>query len=258
MKHSVLALLVVALASAACGNNSQSATAPATTTPSPGSSGTFETFAGVLGIQGSSLYSFTVTTAGTVSIALTSLTPNATGPASTSTVRVGLGVPIGTGCSVNSSVDTAAGLTTQLTASVTPDTYCVNISDIGNLTAPMNFQIRIGHDVTSSPSTTTTTETFASFLSIGGASARTLSITQSGTISVTLTSVTPSTTVGLGIGIAGQGTPPCNISRSVDATAASSPQLTVDVDPGTYCAEVFDSGNLSNPGVAFSMTIVHP
>src|SRR3989442_15915707 len=115
--------MVMAVAGAACGGNSP--TAPATTT----SSGSTENFTGSLGPQGSSFYSFTVATTQTVSIALTSLTANSAGPASTFAVRLGLGVPLGTDCSVNNSVDTAAGLTTQLTASVNPDVYCVKISD---------------------------------------------------------------------------------------------------------------------------------
>jgi hypothetical protein len=252
MKTSVLVLLVAALASTACNKNSQSVTAPATST----SSGSTETFSGSLALQGSSFYSFTVTTAETVSVSLATLTPNSLGPASTSVVRLGLGVPSGTGCSVNTSVDTAAGLTAQLTAPANPDVHCVSISDIGNLTDPMNFMIRIGHNVTSPSSTTTTIETFASFLAVGGSSARTFSITQSGTISLTLTSVTPSITIGLGIGIPSQGG--CSLSRSVDATAGSSPQVTVAVDASTYCAEVYDAGTLTVPAVAFSMTIAHP
>ena len=253
MKRSVLALLVAALAGAACGNGSQDVTAPSTST----SSGSTQTFSGNLALQGSSFYSFTVTTTETVSISLASLTANSVGPASTSVVRLGLGVPSGTGCSVNNSVDTAAGLTAQLTTSVNPDVYCVNISDIGNLTDPMNFTIRIGENLASSSSNTTAaTATFASFLAIGGWSAQTFSVSQGGTISITLTSVTPSAIVGLGIGIPGSASSTCSLSRSLNATAGS--QLTVAVDAGTYCAQVYDAGSLNGPGVAFSMTIGHP
>ena len=150
MKHSVLALIVMAVAGAACGGNSP-------TTPStPAPSGSTETFAGSLPLQGSSFYSFTVATAETVSVSLASLTASGTGPAATSVVRLGVGVPLGTDCSVNNSVDTAAGLTSQLTAPlVNPDVYCVKISDIGNLAGPMNFTIRIGHNLASSSSNPT-------------------------------------------------------------------------------------------------------
>lgn len=156
-------------------------------------------------------------------------------------------------------MDTATGLTAQLTATVNPDVYCVNISDIGNLAGPMHFTIRIAHDVTSSsPGAPTATETFASALALGGASAHTFSVSQAGTVSLTLTSVTPSTIVGIGIGIPGAATPVCSLSSSQNTTARSTPQITILVDAGTYCAEVYDTGNLSTPAVLFSMTIAHP
>jgi hypothetical protein len=250
MKASFPALLVVALAGAACGGSSP--TAPPTT------SGSTEHFTGLLPVQGSSFYSFTVTAAETVTISLASLTAGSVGAASPSVVRLGLGVPLGTDCSVNNSVDTAAGLTSQLTASINPDTYCVRISDIGNLTAPMNFTILIGQNFTiTSPPMAPATETFSSFLSIGGTSTHSFTVTQAGTISVTLTSVTPLSMVGLGIGISGTATP-CALSSSLNATAGSTPQLTIAVDAGTYCAQVYDPGTLTNPGVSFSMTIMHP
>ena len=251
MNNSVLALIVVAVAGAACGGDSP--TAP----PSTPSSGSTENFTGSLPLQGSSFYSFTVATAETVSVSLASLTAGGTGPATTSVVRLGLGVPLGTDCSVNNSVDTAAGLTTQLTAPVNPDVYCVKISDIGNLAGPMNFTIRIGHNLASSSSNpTAATDTFASFLAIGGSSTHTFPVSKSGTIVVTLTSVTPSLMVGVGIGIPSSTT--CILSISSNATAGSTPPFTIPVDAGTYCVEVYDAGALNVPGVAFSMTIAHP
>jgi hypothetical protein len=250
MKTAFLAFVVVAVAGAACGGNSP--TAPPTTP-----SGSTENFTGSLAPRGSSFYSFTVTTAETVSVSLASLTGNNTAPASTSSVRLGLGVPVGTDCSVNSSVDTVAGLTSQLTAPVSPDVYCVKISDIGNLTGLLNFTIRIGHNVASSSSNpTAATDTFASFLAIGGSSAHTFPVTKSGTIIITLTSVTPSFNIGVGIGI--PITSSCLLSSSLTTTAGSTPQITIPVDPGTYCVEVYDAGTLNVPGVSFSLTIAHP
>jgi len=257
MKRFVLALVVVTSVSAACGSDSQDVTVPSTSTSS---SDSFETFAGSMVPQGSTFYSFPVTTAGTVSVSLSSLMANTSGPASSDVMRLGLGVPLGTGCSVTSSVDTTPGLTAQLTVQVNPDVYCVNIADVGNLTAPVNFTIRIGQNLTSSSSTSTAaTETFASLVYIGGTAGRTFAASQAGTVTLTLTSVTPSTIVGLGVGIPGaSGGPPCLLSSSVDATPGSAPHLTVAVDAGTYCVQVYDSGHVNSAGVAFSVTINHP
>ena len=208
----------------AMGNAVAEVKAVATTSTS---SGTFETF-WASSRSGSGFYSFTVASTGTVSVTLASLTAGSVGAASPAVVRVSLGVPLGTGCSVTNFVDTAAGLTTQLTTPVTPDVYCVNISDIGQLTGPLNFTIRIGQNVTStSPTAVVTTETFASFLSIGGTSARTLTVSQSGTISVTLGSVTPTALVGMGIGIPVSASSTCSLSNSLSAMAGS--QLTIAV-----------------------------
>ncbi|MDO8795659.1 MAG: hypothetical protein Q7J25_13690 [Vicinamibacterales bacterium] len=139
MKAAVLAILVVASATAACGKNSQS-----TSTTAPSTLST-ETFSGLVGLQGSNFYSFTVSAAGTVDITLASLMANSTGPASAVVVGLGLGNPVGTGCSLINSVNTAAALTTQLTSAVSPDVYCVQIQDVGNMTVPLNFTIRIKH-----------------------------------------------------------------------------------------------------------------
>jgi hypothetical protein len=183
MNTSVLAIIVVAMAGSACGGNS--ATAPPTSTSTSTSSGSTETFSGTLAVQGSSFYSFTVATAETVSLSLASLTSTGILAASPSVIHLGLGVPLGTGCSVTSAVDTPAGLTAQLTSSINPDVYCVRLSDIGNLAGPMNFEIRIGHNVASSSSSPTATPaTFGSFLALGGTSARTFSVSQGGTISL--------------------------------------------------------------------------
>jgi hypothetical protein len=135
----------------------------------------------------------------------------------------------------------------------------VNISDIGNLTAPMNFTIRIGQNVTSSsPNAAATTSTFATFLSLGGSSTHTFTVSQSGTVSLTLTSVTPSVPIGMAIGIPGASSSMCSLTSSLTATAGSTPQITIPVDAGTYCDEAYDAGAVIGPGVAFSITIVHP
>jgi hypothetical protein len=113
---------------------------------------------------------------------------------------------------------------------------------------------------TTSPSAVTptspVTETFASMLTAGGASSHSFALTQAGTITVTLTSVTPATRVGVGIGIAG-GAPSCSLTRSAVVDVGGSVQLAANADPGTYCAEIYDPGTVADQ-VAFSMTVEHP
>ena len=136
-----LVLLVAGLLTAACGNNDSSTTAP--TTPTGPSS---EVFTGALPLNGSSFYSFTVVTAGQVSITLASLVATQPGPAVNNVLGLGVGSPLGTDCSVTNSVTTSPGLAAQLVNSLTPGIYCARIYDVGNLAVPVFFAVRIVHN----------------------------------------------------------------------------------------------------------------
>jgi len=135
-----IVLGIFGLLTSACSNDSSPTTAPTTTGPST------EVFSGTLPVQGSSFYSFTVVTSGQVSITLASLVATPPGPALKNVVGLGVGTPLETDCSVTNSVTAAPGLTAQLASSLTPAIYCVRIYDLGNLTVPVNFSIRIVHN----------------------------------------------------------------------------------------------------------------
>jgi hypothetical protein len=133
----VVFLFLVAASVPGCSNNS---------TTSPTLSGTVtETFVGTLDVNGASFYSFTVSTSGTTSVTLASITTGVPGPAANLPVNVGIGVPAGTGCPVTTSLDISPALIAQVTSTLTPGIYCVNIADIGNLASSVNFAIRITH-----------------------------------------------------------------------------------------------------------------
>ena len=135
-------LLIGVVANGGC---SKSSTAPSTTATTTTTTST-ELYTGVLSPKGSSFYSFTVTTAGAVSVTLASTTTAKVGPAVAARLSVGLGIPVGFGCATSSSVDTTPGLTSQLSsASSATGIYCVNVSDPGGLSGDVNFVIRIIH-----------------------------------------------------------------------------------------------------------------
>jgi hypothetical protein len=138
MNRSMLLALVLASLAAACGGST-------TTSPSSTTAPTSELFSGSLSAQGSSFYSFNATTAGTVSLMLASVTPD--GGRSTSTVILGLafGIPMGTGCTHDQSLETAAALTSQIATPTTSGVHCVDVYDVGNLTGPVSFTVRILH-----------------------------------------------------------------------------------------------------------------
>jgi hypothetical protein len=138
--------VVLALSGVACGKSTTSSTST-TTTVSPST----ELFTGTLSPKGSTFYSFTVSSAGTaVAITLASTATSKIGPTAGARLRLGFGTPSGFGCAVTSSVDTAAGLSAQLSNPSTPadstgSIYCVQVSDPGQLTADVLFVIRIVH-----------------------------------------------------------------------------------------------------------------
>ena len=135
------AALLTCLA-AACGSDATPTTPSSTTTPTTQT----KVFAGSLEVGASSFYSFTPSQAGTVSVTLASLTVGTgTGVTSNVVMGLGVGVPAGTDCSLTTSVDTAAALVAQMSNAMSPGTYCVRIYDIGNLTEPVRFAIRIVH-----------------------------------------------------------------------------------------------------------------
>jgi hypothetical protein len=139
MKTATIAILLACvLLGAACGSNSP-------TTPTTPAAPQTEVFSGTLAPQGSAFYSFTLATAGSVSITLASLVPKAPGPAINTVMGLGVGAPNGTDCDVTNSVTTAPGLTAQLVNSLTAGTYCARIYDLGALATNVDFSVRIVH-----------------------------------------------------------------------------------------------------------------
>jgi hypothetical protein len=112
-----------------------------------------------------------------------------------------------------------------------------------------------GDNTTSPTSTTTpTTDTFGpTTLYPAGADLETVNVSP-GTISATLTSTTPPNVVlGFGIGLKSGNT--CYLSASVNGQTGA--QLSLPVDAGMYCIEVYDNGTLTDK-VQFVLTITHP
>ncbi len=101
------------------------------------------------------------------------------------------------------------------------------------------------------------TATFASNLTPGGTVTRLFSAAVPGTVTLTLDSLAQPVTVGLSLGLTRADGAGCYGSTSVHATAGSSPQISIAVDAGNYCAVIYDIGTIAQ-SVAFSMTIVHP
>jgi hypothetical protein len=113
---------------------------------------------------------------------------------------------------------------------------------------------------TTAPSTTTTTqtETLHGIMAPKGTAIRTFLANQAGTVTVLLADAQPTVTLGLGVGIRGSTGADCRFTQTVNTAPGTTAQLSVSVDPGTYCAGAYDIGTVGEPGVTVTVTVTHP
>jgi hypothetical protein len=139
-------ILVALLVPAGCSDSSPSSPSGTTTTV-PNTPAGSESFSATLNVQGTQMFTFSILTGGTVNVTLASVTTNTTTPQPSIALGLGLGSAStdGTTCNVAATTTTTAGLSTQLTGSVPAGTGCVTVSDVGQLTAPVTFAIRVAH-----------------------------------------------------------------------------------------------------------------
>lgn len=116
------------------------------TTPTPAEPMYRQLFTGTLPVGGSRFYAFSIATEGTINATLEDVGGPNVEP--TVIVNLGIGQPAGIGCSGSATAVQAsgeAGLVRMVTAVQAPGTYCVLISDAGNLAAPATFRVAIDH-----------------------------------------------------------------------------------------------------------------
>ena len=131
--------LIMALATAACGDDSPTSPSSSTATTST------VTFAGTLATGGARFYSFTNTAAGPVTALLASVAATDTRLPLTVPLELGIGVPAGTGCATTTTQVVSPGLVSQMTVSLAAGTFCLRVADAGELPAPAAFAVRFTH-----------------------------------------------------------------------------------------------------------------
>jgi hypothetical protein len=91
------------------------------------------------------------------------------------------------------------------------------------------------------------TEIFDGKVPVNGSTFYSFTVTQYGTVNVTMTNVSgqfvPST-VTLGLGLGSPAAEDCAMATSLTTKAASTAQITGAYQPGVYCVRVYDVGNL--------------
>ena len=136
-----LSIFLLALAAAACGSNSTSPSTTTSTTTTPST----EFFETSISHGDTTFYSFTVNSAGTVSVTLASVTQQGHIEPLSIPLRIGLGTPAGEGCAVTDSVDTAPSLTAQLNVTMTVGIHCVSVADTGQVSSTVIAAMRFSH-----------------------------------------------------------------------------------------------------------------
>jgi len=132
-----ISAMAIVIASAGCGKDTATPTSATPILP------TTILFSGTLQPRATRFYSYTLTTPGTVTAMLASL--EQAGAPKPNALELGLGIPAGTGCAVESPSNTTTSLVPQIRIDAAIGTYCVRISDTDGLPAPMAFTIRVIH-----------------------------------------------------------------------------------------------------------------
>lgn len=139
------ALLVLAAMASAC-TESTTVTTPSGGSTITSSSPVSEIMSGVLPVGGSRFYSFSIASPGGVTATLQSM--SGAGVPADVVVNMGIGILSGSLCTGSQTAVQATGDTgfvSQVSQSPTAGTYCVSLSDIGNLPAPATYRIQIDH-----------------------------------------------------------------------------------------------------------------
>ena len=123
--------VIAVMMCAACGSDRTP------TTPSNPSGRVTENWSSVIAPGGASTRTFIVNSAGTIVVTLTD------GP----TAGLGVGLPrtTGGGCRLGVSVNASPGTTPQISTQADAGQYCIQVYDLGTLTDPIGFALKIEH-----------------------------------------------------------------------------------------------------------------
>ncbi len=96
-----------------------------------------------MAVGGFRFFSFSTAQYGTINLTLNSVS----GTDVPADVQMGLtlGRPDGTNCATLTNMNTQAGTTPQVSGIYEAGVFCAKIADVGNLTAPAQFDITIAH-----------------------------------------------------------------------------------------------------------------
>jgi hypothetical protein len=106
----------------------------------------------------------------------------------------------------------------------------------------------------------TTTEAFSGTVPQLGSATQIFTVSATGTVDISLTSVAPLSTMALGVGVQTSDGTTCQTTITQNDNARSGGSaLKGTVTAGKYCVRLYDSGNIPAAGSAdYTVQIVHP
>jgi hypothetical protein len=113
---------------------------------------------------------------------------------------------------------------------------------------------------TTTPSTATTTETFSGTLNLNGAQTFPFTASAAGTITVTLTTVSPDSTFKIGLALGSWTGSACQVVIPNDSAAQGAVVTGTVSAAAALCARVYDAAGTVPAGqpVSFTVTVTHP
>jgi hypothetical protein len=106
------------------------------------------------------------------------------------------------------------------------------------------------------PTSATTSQTFTGVLSASGAVVQSVNVGGSGQLDLTLSNLTPQTTITVGLGIGQPANGTCGLLTSIENAKVGS-VVSLTVVAGSYCVVVYDIGNVQGSD-SYTLTVTHP
>src|SRR5215216_3429113 len=109
------------------------------------------------------------------------------------------------------------------------------------------------------PTQPTTTEAFSGTLTRNGASSVTFTVTAGGTVTATLTTLTPDGTVPVGLSLGTWTGSACQVSGISNDTAVQGTVVTGTVtSAAALCVRIYDAAEKVTTTMSYTITVVHP
>ena len=118
-----------------------------------------------------------------------------------------------------------------------------------------------GSDSSTTPTSPTeptyTTDTYTGTLNASETGQHPFTAKTGGAITITMSSLSPTSTVVVGIGLGTWNGTACNVTLQTSAATTGSQYNASAISAGNFCVTVFDFGNITE-ATTYSLTVTHP